>query len=529
MTAVTRDTAPAPEMSAHLQDLAAFVTASPSSYHAAEEVARRLVAVGFTRLDEAADFPAAPGGYVVVRDGAALAWVVPTGAGSDGSDGAGAAGGSGAGAAVPVFRVLGAHTDSPGFKLKPNPATVTADGWVQAGVEVYGGPLLNSWLDRELRFAGRLALDDGTQVLAATGPVGRIPQLAIHLDREVNDGLKLQRQRHTNPVVGALAPRGEGAGEAVADVSEGVDGRSAPLEQAAGAGAGVGAGAGEGAGAREGDGAGLEARAPGDVLAALAAAAGVDPAAVRGHDVMVADAQAPGLFGLAGEFFASGRLDNLSSVHAGLVALEELARANGGASGAIAYAGTVAEGVAGEAAGAPVIPVLAAFDHEELGSASRSGAAGPLLEEVMGRVLEALGVAGQGRARAIAGSWLLSADAGHLVHPNYAERHDPVNHPRVNHGPLLKINANQRYATDAGGEAAFARWCGVAGVPFQEFVSNNDMPCGSTIGPISATRLGIRTVDVGLGLLSMHSAREMCGVRDLEHLTAAVREFFRGV
>lgn len=147
----------------------------------------------------------------------------------------------------------------------------------------------------------------------------------------------------------------------------------------------------------------------------------------------------------------------------------------------------------------------------------------------MGRVLEVLGVAGQGRARAIAGSWLLSADAGHLVHPNYAERHDPVNHPRVNHGPLLKINANQRYATDAGGEAAFARCCGVAGVPFQEFVSHNDVPCGSTIGPISATRLGIRTVDVGLGLLSMHSAREMCGVRDVEHLTAAVREFFRGV
>lgn len=416
MTPVTRDTVA--ELPAHLRDLADFVTASPSSYHAAEEVARRLEAVGFTRLDETVDFPSAPGGYVVVRDGAAVAWIVPTGAGAlgrhEGAE-ARAAGPDEAGpsaAVVPVFRVLGAHTDSPGFKLKPNPATVTADGWVQAGVEVYGGPLLNSWLDRELRFAGRLALDDGTQVLAATGPVGRIPQLAIHLDREVNEGLTLKRQRHTNPVVGALAPRGEGAGEAEAD--------------------------------------GLVARVPGDVLTALAAAAGVDPAAVRGHDVVVADAQAPGLFGLAGEFFASGRLDNLSSVHAGLVALEELAREHGGAEGAIAYEGTVAGGVAGEAAGAPVIPLLAAFDHEELGSASRSGAAGPLLEEVMGRVLEALGVAGQGRARAIAGSWLLSADAGHLVHPNYAERHDPVNHPRVNHGPLLKINANQRYATDAG-------------------------------------------------------------------------------
>lgn len=185
--------------------------------------------------------------------------------------------------------------------------------------------------------------------------------------------------------------------------------------------------------------------------------------------------------------------------------------------------------MAGEAAGAPVIPLLAAFDHEELGSASRSGAAGPLLEEVMGRVLEALGVAGQGRARAIAGSWLLSADAGHLVHPNYAERHRSREPPAREPRPAAEDQRQPALRHRRGGEAAFARWCGVAGVPFQEFVSHNDVPCGSTIGPISATRLGIRTVDVGLGLLSMHSAREMCGVRDVEHLTAAVREFFRGV
>ena len=467
-------------MPAHLQDLADFVMASPSSYHAAEEVARRLEAVGFTRLSEAEDVPAVPGGYVIVRDGAALAWIVPAGtAGADAPESSGA---------VPVFRVLGAHTDSPGFKLKPNSAAINTDGWVQAGVEVYGGPLLNSWLDRELRFAGRLVLDDGRQVLAATGPVGRIPQLAIHLDREVNDGLTLQRQKHTMPVVGAQTE----------------------LEEAAR----------EGESAQE-----TAARVPGDVLDALAQSAGVERGAIRGHDVMVADAQEPGLFGLDAEFFASGRLDNLSSVHAGLVALERLAHEHG----VDRFAGTVADGVAGEATGAPVIPMLAAFDHEELGSASRSGAAGPILEETMGRVLEALGVDGQARARAVQGSWLLSSDAGHLVHPNYTERHDPVNHPRVNHGPLLKINANQRYATDAAGAAAFARWCGVAGAPFQEFVSNNDVPCGSTIGPISATRLGIRTVDVGLGLLSMHSAREMCGVQDVASLCDVAEVFFSGV
>ena len=467
----------APEMDAHLKDLAAFVQASPSSFHAAAEVARRLEAAGFTRVHETEDYPSRPGGYVVVRDGAVIAWIVPEAA----AQGAGRGSGEGAGV-VPVFRVLGAHTDSPGFKLKPQHRTVTADGWVQAGVEVYGGPLLNSWLDRELRFAGRLVLEDGRQVLGATGPVGRIPQLAVHLDREVNsEGLSLKRQRHTQPIVAAEGPaQGSGAGDA---------------EEAV--------------------------RLTGDVLELLAAQAGVDAASVRGADVVVADAQAPGLFGVEGEFFASGRLDNLSSVHAGLRALEALVAEGAG--------GVVADGVAGESAGAPVIPVLAAFDHEEIGSATRTGAGGPLLEEVMDRMLDALGVAGQGRARSRAGSWILSADAGHLVHPNYAERHDPVNHPRPNAGPLLKINANQRYATDAEGEAAFSRWCAAAGVPFQRFVSNNDMPCGSTIGPISATRLGVRTVDVGIGLLSMHSAREMCGSSDPEYFSAAMREFFRGV
>ncbi|SJN27192.1 aspartyl aminopeptidase [Micrococcus lylae] len=469
------------QMPAHIQDLADFVTASPSSYHAAEEVARRLEAVGFTRLDEHRDFPAAPGGYVVVRDGAAMAWIIPTTVGTAAS-GEAAGGGEGADV-VPVFRVLGTHTDSPGFKLKPNHATVTADGWAQAGVEIYGGPLLNSWLDRELRFAGRLALADGRQVLAATGPLGRIPQLAIHLDRQVNEGLQLQRQKHMHPVVGAAQP-GNGS----------LDGP-------------------------------VQAHLCADVLSVLAEAAGVEPEAIMGHDVMVADAQAPGLFGANGEFLASGRLDNLASTHAGLVALERLAGEGEG----VEFAGRVADGIAGEAAGAPVIPMLAAFDHEELGSASRSGAAGPILEEMVGRIQTALGVDGQARARSIHGSWLLSADTGHLVHPNYAERHDPANHPRPNGGMLLKINANQRYATDAAGEAAFARWSGVAGVPFQEFVSNNDSPCGSTIGPISATRLGIRTVDVGIGLLSMHSAREMCGVEDIAHMGKTVDAFYAGV
>jgi aspartyl aminopeptidase len=243
------------------------------------------------------------------------------------------------------------------------------------------------------------------------------------------------------------------------------------------------------------------------VLASHVSGASVDPARIGGYDVVIADTQAPSVFGGNGEFFASGRLDNLSSTHAGLAALIAHASAVGGA-------------------GAP-IAVLAAFDHEEIGSNSRTGACGPILEDVLVRISDGLGATVSQRRQALSASFCLSADAGHAVHPNYAERHDPTNHPVLNGGPLLKINANQRYATDACGAALWARLCGESGVPYQEFVSNNAVPCGSTIGPLTATRLGIRTVDVGVPLLSMHSARELCGVEDPWRLAAVTELFFR--
>lgn len=413
------------------------------------EAARRLEEAGFTGLDELEPWDSGHGAFFVIRDGALIAWVVP--------DGAGPATG---------FNILGAHTDSPSFKLKPKPTT-GAHGWLQAGVEVYGGPLLNSWLDRELQLAGRLVMLDGTQHLTATGPMLRFPQLAIHLDRSVNDGLTLDKQRHMNPVWGL--------GNA-ADV---------------------------------------------DLLAVLArhvsGGTAVKAAEIGGYDVVIADTQEPAVFGANGEFFASGRLDNLSATHAGLVAL--IAHAADIPAGAPTGAGT-------PRAGAP-IAVLAAFDHEEIGSNSRSGASGPILEDVLVRISDGLGATVSQRRQALAASFCVSADAGHAVHPNYAERHDPANHPVLNGGPLLKINANQRYATDANGAAFWARLCAGAEVPYQEFVSNNVMPCGSTIGPLTATRLGIRTVDVGVPLLSMHSARELCGVEDPYRLATVTELFFR--
>jgi len=420
---------------AHADDLADFVAAAPSSFHAAAEVARRLTDAGFTALDEREPWRAQPGGrYLVVRNGAVLAWVLPQSVRPD----------------VPLH-VLGAHSDSPGFVLKPRPTTGRL-GWLQAGVEIYGGPLLNSWLDRELRLAGRLVLDDGSAVLAATGPLLRLPQLAIHLDRAVNDGLALDKQAHTQPVWGL------GESESA------------------------------------------------DILAELALDAGVDATRIRGYDIVTADAARGTVFGRDDVFFASGRLDDLASVHAGVQAL------------LVASADHDADHIA----------MLAVFDHEEVGSATRSGAAGPFLADVLERIGLALGADREERMRALASSWCVSSDVGHAVHPNYPDRHDPVVQPRLGSGPILKINANQRYATDAAGAAAWGGWCAQAGVSSQEFVSNNSVPCGSTIGPITATRLGIRTVDVGIPILSMHSARELAGVSDLWDLARVAETFFRG-
>ena len=415
----------------HADDLIDYVAASPSSYHAVAEAARRLEVGGFRRQDERAAWDSSAGGHYLLRDGALIAWRIPTEVDP-----------------LAGFAIVGAHTDSPTFKLKPAP-DLARFGWRQIGLEVYGGPLLNSWLDRELGLAGRLVDRDGHEHLVRTGAIMRIPQLAIHLDRGVNDeGVKLDKQQHTQPVWGTTAD-------------------------------------------------GL------DVLSHLGASAGLSSADVAGYDVVAFDTARGGFFGADDQFLACGRLDNLSSVHAGLTAL--LAGADHGQ-----------------------IPVLAAFDHEEIGSGSRSGASGPILADVLHRIGLGLELDADGHHRALARSFCVSSDAGHAVHPNYPQRHDPANHPQAGGGPLLKINANQRYATDAVGAARWTRACRDADVTVQPFVSNNQIPCGSTIGPLTATLLGITTVDVGVPLLSMHSAREMCGVADPYALSLALRSFWRG-
>ena len=405
---------------APLADLSSFLTASPTPYHAVAEAVRRLAAVGFTEQVETAAWSRDPGGRWLVRDGTLLAWWQR--------------------AEPAPLRIFAAHTDSPTLKVKPHPDAGTA-GWRQVAVEVYGGALWNSWLDRDLGLAGRLARYDGSSALVDVHrPLLRVPQLAIHLDRAVNQGLTLDPQQHLLPVWGL--------GE------------------------------------------------PGGFLEFVATQAGADVGDVAGHDLVVYDLTPPAALGAAGELFAAGRLDNLVSVHAGLSALLE----------------------ARESA---TVPVLVAFDHEEVGSASATGAAGPLLENVLTRLAGGF----DARAEVFAVSRALSCDVTHAAHPNYLGHHDPAHRAVPNCGPALKVNANQRYATDAPGAAAWARACRDAGVPSQVFVSRNTVPCGSTVGPIIATRLGIRTVDVGIPVLSMHSARELCGVDDPAYLVAAAAAF----
>ncbi len=412
-------------------DLLSFLDASPSPWHAVRSSVDRLRAAGWEQVDETTPWRAVDNGFVV-RGAALVAWRRPVGSST-----------------ASPFRIVGAHTDSPGLRIKPRP-DMGQFGWRQLGVEVYGGALLNSWLDRDLGIAGRVVLDDGSvHDVAVHEPIARVPQLAIHLDREVNDkGLVLDKQLHLTPVWGT----------------------------------GVGA--------------------PGDFAAWLADRANLDLATIAWWELCLFDITPAIVLGVDRSLIASARLDNQLSCWAATTALID--------------------------ARAPTshTPVIALFDHEEVGSESSTGASGPLLATILERLTNGWGGEREAFLEALAGSSCVSADNAHAVHPNYPERHEPGHRPIVNHGPAIKVNSNQRYATSAETAALFRRACERAEVPWQVFVSRNNMPCGSTIGPLTATALGIPTVDVGVPQLSMHSARELCGASDPQYLAKALSAYF---
>jgi aspartyl aminopeptidase len=418
-------------------DLISFIDASPSPYHAAAEALRRLTAAGFTEVGLDQEWPSETGRYLTLDGGSLFAWVVPAGA-----------------APHAPFRLLGAHTDSPTLRIKPRPDTGAA-GIRQFGVEIYGGPLLNSWLDRDLGLAGRVVVrtPDGaqTRLLRIHRPLLRVPQLAIHLDQDLrgSSGLKLDPQLHLVPMWSLGQPE------------------SGAFQELVGAELDV---------------------APEDVLS---------------HDVMTYDLTGGALAGANNEFVSSGRLDDLGCAHACVAALAA---------------------IAGEPAGEHV-SALVLFDNEEIGSVSATGARGAWLGRQLERSVLARGGTRDEFLRAVAGSIHVSADMGHATNPNYPDRHEPQHQVALNGGPILKMNANVLYATDAKTHAAFLLAAEQARVPVQYFVMRSGVRTGSTIGPYVAAGLAMPTVDVGNPALAMHSARELGGAEDPAMMIAALRAF----
>ena len=410
-------------------DLLAFIEASPTPFHAVASACARLDVAGFRALRETDAWDNLGGGryYVVTAETNLIAFVVPADLAQRTS-----------------FRIIGAHTDSPNLRLKPS-SEYTQEGYAQLGVEVYGGVLLNSWLDRDLGIAGRVLVREGggvaSKLVSIAKPLLRVPQLAIHLDREVNEkGLVLDKQDHMAPIYGLAATR--------------------------------------------------------SMARVIADAVGVEPDQILKTDLMLFDLLAPALGGVDEEFIFSARLDNLAMCHAAITAISSVTSPS-------------------------AISVIALFDHEEVGSDSVAGAGSAVLP----RILERLLADRSAFLRACAASTCVSADMAHAVHPNYASRHEPRHKPVLNGGPVIKTNTQQRYATTASTAVMFEELCRKVDVPVQQYVVRTNLPCGSTIGPITSTLLGIPTVDVGNPMLSMHSSRELAGSRDPEMMTKVLSRY----
>ncbi len=364
------------------------------------------------------------------------------------------------------FRMLGAHTDSPVLRLKPC-ADLTQQGYRQLAVEPYGGLLLHTWLDRDLSLAGRVFYDDGKSGLACALVDFRRALLRIpNLAIHLYNELR-QEGLKLNPQRHMLPIVGlESAPELAALLAE-------------------------------------ELRNKGPK-----GCADLRAESIRSYDLLTYDLQAASRWGANAEFIAAPRLDNLASCHAGVSSLL-----------AASQQGKV-----------PFTRVLIFNDHEEVGSRSALGAQGTFLADVLRRVAGGLGDASvEALPRAIAQSWLISADMAHAVHPNYADRHEPGHRPVLGGGPVLKGNANQSYATDGEGMGFFTALCYAAGVAPQHFVVRSDLGCGSTLGPITAAALGVRTLDVGSPMLSMHSCRETASAADVNSMIAVLTGYFQGV
>jgi aspartyl aminopeptidase len=421
----------------NIQDLLDFIDASPSPWHVVTTSSERLTKAGFKALNESEAWQLETGGrYFVTRGGSSIiAFTIGQNS-------------------LPIsgFNMVGAHTDSPGLRLKPH-AAFSSDGLIRIGVEVYGGPILATFADRDLSMAGRvnvrIANGFETRLIKFDKPLLRLPNLAIHMNREVNDkGLKFNKQTELPLLFGESAN-------------------------------------------------GIEADA--QFLGHIAKSIKVEVKDIINFELNVFDTQKGIIWGANQEFIADSQLDNLASCHAALSALLANKKPNNTA-------------------------ICALFDHEEVGSESSTGASGSFLADIVERI--SLHLNKEEKLRALANSFFISADMAHAFHPNHAGSYEPCHHVHINKGPVIKTNANQRYATNAESAARFIRLCEHAGVPYQEYAHRTDLGCGSTIGPIVASRLGVASVDVGSPMWAMHSVRESTGVLDHAYMIKVLTTYY---
>lgn len=446
-------------MTKRAQTFVDFVNKSPSPFHAVQETAAMLKQAGFQKLNETKPWSIQTGQkYFVTRNQSAIiAFAV-------GGKYKAEAGG---------FHIIGAHTDSPCLKVKPI-SNLSAQGYLQLGVECYGGGLFHTWFDRDLGLAGRVIVSNGSassesKNVMINRPILRIPTLAIHLDRDVSKkGFQFNRETQLRPILATEVAAKLEAGQDKDHLED--DAHAKPSHHAV-------------------------------LMRLLAEELQVDVAQIQDFELCLFDTQGGNLGGALNEFIFAPRLDNLCCSWISTQALiESLDTLNHELN----------------------VRVVALFDNEEVGSSSLMGAASNFLEQTMARIAQD----SLSFSQAMHKSFFVSADMAHAIHPNYADKHEVNHRPVMHKGPVIKYNANQRYATSCISSFLMKQVAKNHNIPLQEFVVRQDTGCGSTIGPILATKTGIRTIDVGVAQLSMHSIREMCGVDDVEHTIQWFRGFF---
>ncbi|KAG2676123.1 hypothetical protein I3760_12G037000 [Carya illinoinensis] len=469
------------EVSSVVSDLIDFLNASPTAFHAVDEAKKRLRSAGYEQVSEREDWKLEAGKrYFFTRN---YSTIVAFAIGKKYVAGNG-------------FHIVGAHTDSPCLKLKPV-SKVTKGGYLEVGVQTYGGGLWHTWFDRDLTVAGRMIIreeKDGSvsyshRLIRVERPIMRIPTLAIHLDRGINDGFKINTQSHLLPVL---------ATSIKAELNKAVT-ENGPVET------GV-----------QIDGDKVNERTTNNsskhhslLLQLLASQIGCKPDDICDFELQVCDTQPSIVAGATKEFIFSGRLDNLCMSFCSLKALID--------------ATSSVSSLEDETG----VKMVALFDHEEVGSNSAQGAGSPVMVDALSRISSSFGPDSKVHEKAIQRSFLVSADMAHALHPNYMDKHEENHQPKMHGGLVIKHNANQRYATNAATSFIFREIATNHKLPIQDFVVRNDMGCGSTIGPILASGVGIRTVDVGAPQLSMHSIREMCAVDDVKHSYEHFKAYFQ--